>query len=354
MSSFLKNIHNSFRRNETAIHELTYLFWECTLRCNLNCIHCGSDCKKEAKVEDMPLEDFLKAIEPFSSKEKSGTLINIMLTGGEPLLRKDLAQCGMEFRKRGFRWGIVTNGMSYTVERHNELLNAGLGALTLSVDGLKDSHNWMRNSLKSFDRVREAIPLITSTSRLNFDVVTCVNQRNINELDAIKDFLINNKVRAWRLFTIAPIGRAREHNELFLSSEQFTYMMDFIVAARKENKIDAKYSCEAYVGPYEKKVRNTYFFCRAGINIASILADGSISACPNIDKAFTQGNIYKDSFIDVWNNRFEDMRNRKWAKTGKCASCNEFKHCQGNGLHWWDGNRNEVLVCHNKLINNTN
>ncbi|MBN1187573.1 MAG: TIGR04133 family radical SAM/SPASM protein [Bacteroidales bacterium] len=349
-NAFLRNIHNHFRRNETAIHELTYLFWECTLRCNLNCIHCGSDCKKESRVEDMPLEDFLAAIEPFRPNGKSKVPINIVLTGGEPLLRKDLARCGKEFRKRGFRWGIVTNGMGYTPERHNELLNAGMGALTLSVDGLKDSHNWMRNSSKSFDRVQEALQLITSSSRLNSDVVTCVNQRNIKELEAIKTFLIKNKVKAWRLFTIAPIGRAKNYDELFLNPGQLTYLMDFIVNTRKEKMIDAKYSCEAYVGPYEKKVRDTYFFCRAGINIASILADGSIAACPNIDKSFIQGNIYKDSFVDIWNNRYTEMRNREWSKTGKCADCKEFKHCLGNGLHWWDADREEVLVCHNSII----
>ena len=40
-------------------HPLRQLFWEVTLRCNLACRHCGSDCRKEAAVPDMPLEHFL-------------------------------------------------------------------------------------------------------------------------------------------------------------------------------------------------------------------------------------------------------------------------------------------------------
>ena len=52
-----------FRDYETRVHELSYLFWECTTRCNFHCRHCGSDCGMAAKEKDMPLEDFLKAVD---------------------------------------------------------------------------------------------------------------------------------------------------------------------------------------------------------------------------------------------------------------------------------------------------
>ncbi|HOW32596.1 MAG TPA: radical SAM/SPASM domain-containing protein, partial [Bacteroidales bacterium] len=42
--SIKRSLFRSFRKSESALHELTYLFWECTTRCNLNCLHCGSDC----------------------------------------------------------------------------------------------------------------------------------------------------------------------------------------------------------------------------------------------------------------------------------------------------------------------
>lgn len=50
-----------FRRLEnerTEEHQLKQLFWECTLRCNLHCRHCGSDCKKIAGHPDMPKKIF--------------------------------------------------------------------------------------------------------------------------------------------------------------------------------------------------------------------------------------------------------------------------------------------------------
>jgi radical SAM enzyme (rSAM/lipoprotein system) len=295
----------------------------------------------------MPLSSFLSALDTIQNPAKN---FLVVITGGEPLLRKDLEICGREIRKRGMRFSLVTNGQLYDKERHISLLNAGLGALTISLDGLEKTHNWLRNSKNSFEKVSQAIDLAASSPRLNFDVVTCVHQRNIYELPQIRDFLIQKKVKAWRLFTIIPIGRAKNNPELFLSDNQFVELMDFISKERKNKTIDVKFSCEAYVGKYELKVRDSFFFCRAGINIGSVLIDGSISACPNIDRAFVQGNIYHDNFYEIWNTRYNLFRDRSWTKTGKCASCSEYKDCLGNGFHNRQSGNENVLVCHHGKI----
>lgn len=338
---------NQFRKYETKRHELNYLFWECTTRCNLNCLHCGSDCSSDSAYRDMPFDDFTKALSTIQHPAKNFTVV---LTGGEPLLRKDLEDCGRAIRKQGMRWSMVSNGHLYTKERHNSLLNAGLGALTLSLDGLEATHNWLRNNSSSFEKVSTAIRLAAGSKRLNFDVVTCVHQKNIHELPQIKEYLAGLGVKAWRLFTIIPIGRATENEKLHLSNVQFKQLMDFIEASRKDKHMDVKFSCEGYVGRYEKKVRASRYFCRAGINIGSVLIDGAISACPNIDRSFSQGNIYTDNFMEVWENRFEAFRDRSWTKVGKCANCSEYPHCLGNGFHNWHGDKNEVLVCHHRKI----
>ena len=342
-----KSLFRSFRKTETELHPLRYLFWECTTRCNLDCLHCGSDCSADAANRDMPLADFLAALDTIESK--SDDLI-VVLTGGEPLLRKDIEECGREIRKRGIRWGMVSNGYLYNRENHVALLNAGMGALTLSLDGLEESHNWLRNNKNSFSRVDEAISLAAGARRLNFDVVTCVNKRNLHELPLLYEYLAEKGVKAWRLFTIVPIGRAENNPDLLLSDIQFQQMLDFICKKRKLKLMDVKFSCEGYVGRYETKVRDGFFFCRAGINIGSVLIDGSISACPNIDRAFSQGNIYRDNFYEVWQTKFQPFRDRSWTKTGQCAACPDYKDCQGNGFHNWHGNRDNVLVCHNAKI----
>jgi len=295
----------------------------------------------------MPLKDFLDALDTI--KDPSDLFI-VVLTGGEPLLRNDIEICGREIRKRGMRWSLVSNGHLYTRERHNSLLNAGMGALTISLDGLENSHNWLRNSPGSFEKVSNAITLAASSTRLNFDVVTCVNKRNIDELPDILEHLTGKGVRAWRLFTIIPIGRAIDNPDLSLTASQFVKLMDFIADSRKTGSIDVKFSCEGYVGRYESLVRDSYFFCRAGINIGSILIDGSISACPNIDRSFIQGNIYSDNFYQVWQTKYEPFRNRSWTKYGKCGNCSEYRDCTGSGLHNWHGDKSNVLVCHHEKI----
>lgn len=340
---------NEYKKTETRLHNIKMLFWECTLRCNLNCLHCGSDCAYDVKTPDLPFDDFLKAILPLKNVYKPDS-ITVAITGGEPILRKDLPHCGRELRKHGFRWGIVTNGYDYTPELHGLLLGAGMGSITLSLDGLESSHNWLRNNNQSFKRAVSALELITSSSRLFYDVVTCVNQRNIDELDKLKDFLIERNVRAWRLFTISPIGRAANNEELRLSPKQLKQLMDFIVNTRKENRIHASTDCEAYLGKYEGKVRDSYFFCRAGIQIASVLIDGSISACPIINRNFIQGSIYKDDFLDVWNNKFDIMRDRSWTKTGICLDCNDYQKCLGGAMHLWDEKKENIMYCALELI----
>lgn len=349
LTSVKRFLFRKFKSSETSLHELNYLFWECTTRCNLSCIHCGSDCSSESRFPDMPMVDFLRALDTI---QLSSNKCTVVISGGEPLMRSDLEQCGREIRKRGFRWSMVTNGHLYTVERQNSLLNAGLGALTISLDGLRDSHNWMRNNHSSFDRVLFAITTASRARRLSFDVVTCVTKRNISELTQIRQLLISAGVKAWRLFTIIPIGRAINNPDLFLTDTQFVFLMDFIVAARKSTEIDVKFSCEGYVGRYESSVRDSYFFCRAGVNIGSVLIDGSISACPNIDRSFAQGSIYSDNFFDVWKHRFEPFRNRSWTKTGTCKSCLQYHDCQGNGMHNWHGEKLNALVCHHNKIEN--
>ena len=344
-----QTVFRKFKQIETEVHELNYLFWECTTRCNLNCLHCGSDCAKDSKFQDMPLADFLAALDTIESKPAHFTVV---LTGGEPLLRKDIETCGREIRKRGMRWSMVSNGLLYDKEMHIKLLNAGMGALTFSLDGLQESHNWLRNNKNSFAKVDLAIDLAVCSPRLNFDVVTCVNKRNVTELPEIYKYLLNKGVKAWRLFTIVPIGRATENEDLFLTNQQFKETLDFIANMRKLNQLDIKFSCEGFVGKYESKVRDSGFFCRAGINIGSILIDGSISACPNIDRSFAQGNIYKDNFYQIWQTKFEAFRNRKWTKTGECKNCSDYKDCQGNGMHFWHGNKENVLTCHNHKLKN--
>jgi MoaA/NifB/PqqE/SkfB family radical SAM enzyme len=201
-----------FRHEQAQAHRLNYLFWECTRRCNLRCLHCGSDCAAGSAYRDMPFGDFLRSILPLKTAYPRDS-ITVAVTGGEPLLRDDIFECGLALRQNGFRWGIVTNGYAYTPEVHGRLLGAGMGSVTVSLDGLEDTHNWLRGDSESFERAVNAVKLITATERLRSDVVTCVNRNNIDQLDAIKALLIRLKVKTWRLFTINPMHSWNEKQD---------------------------------------------------------------------------------------------------------------------------------------------
>ena len=286
------------RQNLKQLHPLQQLFWESTLRCNVHCLHCGSDCIASVETPDMPAEDFLKVIDEEVTPHVNPREVMIIVSGGEPLMRKDLAQVGRALKERGYPWGMVTNGLALTEKRFRELREAGLRSITVSCDGLEEDHIWMRQHPLAFEGATRAIRLC-----------------------------------------------AAENPELLLTDEQFRFLMDFITAERKAGR-HVSYSCEGFLGDYEGKVRDYLYQCAAGVTVASILIDGHISACTSIRGKYYQGNIYKDSFWRVWEEEFKPYRDRSWMKkTEPCKDCKAFAFCEGNGMHLRreDGS---LMLCH--------
>lgn len=344
-------LHRRLKKTHRKEHPLRQLFWECTWRCNLSCRHCGSDCKSSSSLPDMPAADFLRVVDSLLHHVDPHRL-NVVITGGEPLVRDDIEYVGSRLYDREMPWGIVTNGLLLTSSRLENLRAAGLHNITISLDGLEEDHNWMRNHPGSFKRAYEAIRLAAKASDLNFDVVTCVNRRSLPRLMELKELLIDAGVKKWRLFTIFPAGRAADYPEFNLTKEETEILMRFIVDTRKEGRIKASFCCEGFLGNYEGKVRDNFFECQAGVTVGSVLLDGGIGACPSIRADYRQGNIYKDDFWDVWQNRFGQYRDRSWMRCGDCADCRFWRYCEGNGMHLRDSDGNLMHCAITKLTNN--
>lgn len=336
--------HSLLLRQEAKAHPLRQLFWECTLRCNLHCRHCGSDCTASALTPDMPFEDFEKVLLGVKKAYKARDIL-VIFSGGEPLMRADIAQCGQRVKELGFPWGMVTNGFLMTPRKIAELLSAGMRSCTISLDGLEKEHDWMRGVPGSFGRADAAIRTLSAVSSVGFDVVTCVTKKNFGQLEAIKAYLTEAGVRNWRIFTVFPVGRAATDPDMQLSKEQYRALMDFIVRCRKDKRgIKVNYGCEGFLGPYEGKVRDLLFSCQAGLSIASVRIDGAISGCTSIRSSYSQGNIYQDDFVDVWEHRFGLFRDHTPLREGLCRECEWWKWCQGNGIHL-RGGKGELLQC---------
>jgi radical SAM enzyme (rSAM/lipoprotein system) len=303
----------------------------------------------EGFMPDMPAEDFLRVIDEEVTPHVNPHEVMVILSGGEPLMRDDIEDVGRALYRREYPWGMVTNGMLFTEERFRKLYAAGLRSVAVSLDGNEEDHNWMRGHVSSFKNAMRAIRLLASQERVVWDVVTCVNNRNVQYLTQLKDMLYEAGVRQWRLFTIFPAGRASQHPDLQLPGEKLREVLDFIIACRKEGKIHASFACEGFLGAYEGKVRDHLYQCAAGISVASVLIDGSISACTSIRGKYYQGNIYKDRFWDVWEHGFQDYRNRDWMRMGNCADCKMFRYCEGGGMHIRDEEGN-LMLCHLKKL----
>ena len=302
----------------------------------------------------MPVEDFARVLDDIKERNPVKNL-TVCITGGEPLIRADLEDAGKEIIKRGFCWGIVTNAMLFTHERFCSLLNAGMSSMSFSLDGFEAEHSYLRQNPVSYKKVINALDIVIDfqkrfPGRLVFDVITCVHSGNFEILRKFRDFLIEKGIERWRIFSIFPEGRASQNN-LALTPNQYKELMDFIAETRnyknpQGKQIHLNYSCEGYLGEYELKVRDYFFFCRGGISIGSVWCNGNVGACLSVRSPdLIQGNIYENKFMDIWNEKFQAMRNRSWAKIGKCAGCKKWKLCLGNGMHLHPNMHDEILRC---------
>ena len=334
-----EGLFRAYRASEIKLHPLRSILWECTLRCNLNCGHCASACLPSDSRPDADEKLLYRALESISNAyDPSGVMVGI--TGGEPTVRLDLPQIVLNIHSLGFPVGIVTNGFALSPQLFIGLINNGLRSLTVSLDGLEDEHNRLRGNSRSFANalvaIRNAARFIKQTEGGNgfgFDVVTCVHSGNIGQLPELKRILEDAGVEHWRLFSIFPSGRAGD-GRFGLSTGQYCQMLDFISGARREKAMDVSYSCEGWLGEYERKARGSYYFCRAGITNAGIFSDGSVGGCISIrSRDFIAGNLNERDFLEIWNSGFDLYRDRSWTRKGMCAECREYPNCLGNGLH---------------------
>lgn len=302
-------------------------------------------------MKEMTLDSWISIIEYFHK------LYNpiFVITGGEPLVRDDIFEITAHLKKVRARWGMVTNGFNLTKEAVEMLIDNGLESLTLSVDGLEKNHTYIRRHKKAWSRVDNALDIIGKSSVQIKDVVTCVYPGNINELNKIGDYLVDKGINSWRLFRIFPKGAAKRNSSLLLDFDQSNKLIKWIESNRKHyinRGVNLSFSCEGYL-PIEidNKVRPQPYFCRAGINIASILADGTVTGCNNNGSDYYQGNLIKDDFEHIWETRFQEFRNRDWLKTGKCKECNDWKYCKGSSIHLRDKSVDGPNFCYVHNIN---
>ena len=331
------------RREELKeLHPLTYLFWESTLRCNLDCLHCGSDCVKDNYSKSKELDTATIKRELIDiAKYYNPKQITFAIIGGEPLIREDILEVGAFSAKLGYNWGITTNGMLLSDKKIAELKNANLKTISVSLDGLEPHHDQLRNHQGSYQIVTKGIKrLLADRFFVAFDIICCVNSLNINHLGEFVESLIEMGVPRIRFTPIFSHGRASENAHLMLDNSGVHRLLSFIKKYRAsgDSCIDVTLSEEGYYGAeFECQIRDNLHYCGSGIQIGSILHDGKVTGCPSVSRSFIEGNIKESSFMEIWENKFYKFRGgKKEMFDSQCSDCEDWVLCEGGGFHLLD------------------
>ncbi|MBQ8978223.1 MAG: radical SAM protein [Oscillospiraceae bacterium] len=329
--------------------QLRQLFFELTMRCNERCLHCGSRCG-DVSSEELGAEVYRDLIDKV--KRDFSPLPMLCITGGEPLLRKEIYDIMGYASSQGFVWGMTTNGTLIDDTAAGKLYDAGMKTVSVSVDGLEASHDAFRRTPGGYRAAIEGVKALAKHSFNHIQVTTVVTHKTIGELDALFEIMLELPIRSWRVINLEPIGRARSLEGYMLTPDDYVKMFTFIRDKRREG-YPVEYGCSHYLGlSFEREVRNWYFICSAGIYTASILANGDIAACLDIERRpeTIQGNVLRDDFTQVWKDRFGLFRQPLSEKNEKCSKCASARFCAGGAHHSWDYDGNRPLVCFDGVL----
>lgn len=329
-------------------HKLTAVFWETTLRCNAYCMFCGSRCGvNSATADEVPgslvCKTFDRIAEAYDPAE-----IMVNITGGEPLLRRDLFEVMTYVHELGFPWGIVTNGVLITDEIVQNMKASGMKTISISIDGLYDVHNKARNLPGGFERIIAEIRKLADADFLDFiEVTTVVTSENVDLLEDMYRFFEHEPIDIWRIALVDPIGRGIDEKDLMLDRESLDKVFAFMDAHQFSSKPRVTTSCSHYLGNRDTLHRVQHFNCTTGRYVASILANGDIFVCPNVPRVkwLIQGNIKQDDFVDVWENGFSWFRDCDIRRVGECAECDRWNECKGDSIHTWDFDTETPKFC---------
>ncbi len=337
--------------------------WNLTYRCNLACEHCYLDAGGAPQVgtenfadrSELGTDECFRVIDEIASFAPECVTI---LTGGEPLLRRDILEIVRRASERGL-WVVVgTNGVRITENVARRLAEAGARGLSLSLDALDpDCHDRFRKVRGAWRNTVEGAEILNRTG-LPFIVQTTAGAHNLGELDAIADFAHDRlAARVWNLYFLVPTGRGQfvsdmtpgQYDEVLASLYRIQRKYDrrMLVNAKcaphyiktvLENSVaqsdavpaDAE-SATASSWPGSSPIR-TYSGgaggCPAGTHYMGIRPNGDVTPCPYLP--VFAGTLRSSSLADLWTSSelFAGIR-RRTSLGGRCGECEMNGHCGG-------------------------
>ncbi len=322
--------------------EPKWIAWETTRRCNLKCVHCRSSSELEAAGHpDFTLDEAKKIIDQIVFYANPV----LVLSGGEPLLRKDIFDIAQYGTDKGLRMCIATNGTLVTDEICKKMKETSIRMVSLSIDGATaETHDNFRNQAGAFEGTMRAIKLFKKHD-IPFLVNSSFTVRNRAEIPEIYRLVKGLGATAWYMFMIVPTGRGEDIIEELIPQDVYDEILDWHYEMEKqEDELLVRPTCAPhYYRITRQKARKekgavkhrTLNFstggskgCLAGQLICLIDVDGEVLPCSYFPKS--AGNIKQTNFKKIWEESelFLKLRDFKGYK-GSCGSCEYINVCGG-------------------------
>lgn len=300
----------------------TYVQWIATYGCNFRCAHCGT-AAGEALPDELKTDEVLSMIDSLS--ELGCEIFSV--TGGEPLLRKDIFEV-LEYAKgKGIKIGIVTNGYA-TEEYIPQLRKLKLDSVLVSIDGHGKNHEKIRGVKGSYEKCLHSLEIYRDLGVPKIAVSTVMLKENIKDIPKIIDDVWRRGCNKQRIQPLVPEGRAKGTGNL---PEVMKETLRIIFDAREKGiNIDSSEGF-GYLGRLEEKVRSFDFFCGCGWNTFTIMQNGDVMGCPALDfPALSEGNIREKDLKRIWWNGFDRFRKTIFDDLPqKCKECEHMEVCRG-------------------------
>jgi len=297
--------------------------WESTRACGLACLHCRAEAQPKPHPDQLRKEEVLRLIDEIAAFSRP----ILIITGGDPLLRKDVFEVSAYAEKKGLRPVMSPSGSRVTPQIIQRMIDSGIQRISMSLDGSRaEIHDYFRQVKGCFEETLQALEWARQAN-LPFQINTTVAVHNQEDLPAIKDLAISLGAMAWDVFLFVPIGRGSR--ELALSPQQYEEIMIALYEASKSSPIPIKMTCSPQ---YQRvlrqlggggKGRAAGRACMAGNGFCFVSHTGEVLGCGYLP--LPAGNIRQHGFQEIYqrSDLFERLRDPSLLK-GKCRYC-EFK-----------------------------
>ncbi len=331
-----------------SIDKKPVVVWNMTRACNLNCIHCYAQAVERSHERELTREQALNMIDDLSG---FGVPV-ILFSGGEPLMRQDLAELAGYAVDKGMRAVVSTNGTLITKEKAGELKNAGLSYVGISLDGMEEVNDRFRRKKGAF---RDAMAGIRNCqdAGLKVGLRFTINSLNMNEVPPIFDLLEEMNIPRVCFYHLVYAGRGSALIEQDLNHGETRQVLDLIIDRTKDihdrgipkevltvdNHADGPYLYMKMVKEGNPRAEGVLQLLRmnegnnSGKGFGCISWDGSVHA-DQFWRHYSFGNILERPFSRIWtdlsNPLMSKLKDKKRYVKGRCATCQWLDICGGN------------------------